>query len=169
MRHLLLLVCCVVVSQAAELLQNTTLAAGSTPWNLPAGVATVVDGKPLGAEGAVLRIAADTTGWHMANQWGIPLPAGITRLRLSAHVRTEGIKRGADGWSQPRLMVMFHDAAGTQKGTVGAVDIGDAVGWRDVSGVVEVPAGTASIAFCVGLHQCSGTMLVTHPSCQTAE
>ncbi len=168
---LLALVCLVALAAlpAAELLANPGLTANAASWNLPAGVASLVDGKAIDQAGPVLCIAAAAPGWHMANQWSLPLPAGAKSVKLSAWVKIEGITPGANAWDQPRLMVMFHDAKGTQAADIGVVEIPAGDGWREVAGTVAVPAGVVTAAFCIGLHNCTGTMWITTPSCQSVE
>lgn len=160
---------CVASVTAAELLANPGLDADAASWALPAGVSSVVDGTALGQTGPVLRISATAAGWHMANQWSLPLPAGAKRLKLSARVKTADITPGANAWDRPRLMVLFHDAAGTQAADIGVVEIPAGDGWRDVAGTVAVPSGMGSASFCIGLHNCTGTVWMTSPSCQPVD
>lgn len=169
MRHIILVLISCLALPAAEMLANPGMTANAASWNQPAGVASVIDGAALGQKGPVLRIAATAPGWHMANQWSLPLPAGTRSLKLSARVKTEGIVPGANAWDRPRLMMMFHDAKGVQASDIGVVEIPAGDGWRDVTGTVAVPAGVATAAFCIGLHNCAGTMWICQPSCQPVE
>ena len=84
-------------------------------------------------------------------------------------MKVDGIVPGANEWDRPRLMAMFHNAAGTQVGDVGVVSVPAIEGWQNIAGTVSVPAGVTSVAFCVGLQDCAGTMLIAAPSCLTVE
>ena len=163
------LLACLASAPAAELLANPGLNAGASSWTLPAGISSVVDGAVIGQAGPVLRISATAAGWHMANQWSLPLPVEAKRLKLSARVKTADITPGASEWDRPRLMVLFHDATGAQASDIGAVEIPAGDGWRDIAGTVAVPPGMQSVSFCIGLHNCTGTLWISSPSCQPVD
>ncbi len=160
---------CLATAPAVELLANPGLDAGASSWALPAGISSVVDGAALGQAGPVLRISATTAGWHMANQWSLPLTAEAKRLKLAARVKTADITPGTNAWDRPRLMVLFHDTTGAQASDIGVVEIPAGDSWRDIVGTVVVPPGMASASFCIGLHNCTGTLWMTSPSCQPVE
>ncbi|HEX6972644.1 MAG TPA: beta-galactosidase [Limnochordia bacterium] len=130
-------------------------AGARTHWQLPAGAELVWDAA---LEHSVLRVNAPNIAYIFARQ-DIALPAGSTALIVSALVRLDDVRRGANPWDTARIHLTFHDENGRQLG--GWPDAGlwtGTHGWRWYNRHFDVPPGATRVSLYAGLHNAAGTV-----------
>ncbi|HEV7301151.1 MAG TPA: hypothetical protein VGN72_17425 [Tepidisphaeraceae bacterium] len=88
-----------------------------------------------------------------------PLPAGMRFVIVSARMRTEGIKLGAEGWHEPRIAMRFADDAGNQVGDYPNMPAQRTdADWTQKTVELDVPAGATQLVLQPGLWLTAGTL-----------
>lgn len=142
---------------AQSLIENPGMQADADGDHQPDGWPALSDGLSWQTEGGnrFLRLVSSKPGSTVMLYREIHFPAGTEALEITWRQRVSGLKPGAKGWFDARIMLGFMDASRAPLSPDPAAPYtrNDTNGWQDRSVTFAVPAGARILKFMPSLFQ----------------